>query len=155
MSSSQQKPWAILLCKFKDDSNDPYQTQISDLYQQWEAQNGAFWVSQNLRPAAASDNRKIIEVYRQFFTNVGSGTFNAVRYWDEMSHGTIDINGTQIFPCTLDITKVESPAQYAPRRACRSLGQQAHAQIGQWLQARVLLPYVLEEYLATAPLPRG
>ena len=110
MSTTQQLPWAILLCKYSDDSNIPSKVTISDLYQQWSTEFGPNWISQNLQSGAASDGRTILEVYDMFFTPKGAGTFNAVRYWDEMSHGSIDISGTKVFPCTLDITKAKAAA---------------------------------------------
>jgi hypothetical protein len=107
---AKKTPWAILLCKFRDDPNLPGQTRIRDLFTQWETEHGAFWISQNVPPSAATDNRTILQLYNMFFTNQGAGTFNAVKYWDEMSHKNIDTRGTQIFPCTLNMTKAEGAA---------------------------------------------
>src|ERR1044072_4811160 len=96
------QPWAILLCKYRDDPNDPARTTIADLYQQW-GDNAVNWV----QPQSASDPRTILAVYEAFFTPAGTGTRNAVRYWDEMSHGTIDVSGSKVFPCTLNRTVAE------------------------------------------------
>ena len=107
MATPQQLPWAILLCRFSDDLNDPAKTTISDLDAQWLAESGPAWIMNNIPPSAVSDPRTILEVYNAFFTPQGAGTFNAVRYWDEMSHGNIDVSGTKIFPCKLPVTKAE------------------------------------------------
>jgi hypothetical protein len=110
MTVPLQRPWAILLCRFSDDQNDPAQTRISDLYRQWGNANGAFWLSQNLTQAAEVDNRTILELYQTFFTITGLFTFNVVRFFDEMSHGQIDVSGSQVFPCTLDLTAAQGAA---------------------------------------------
>jgi hypothetical protein len=110
MPTPTQRPWAILLCKFRDDPNDPRTTRLSDLYAQWVRQSGQPWVDNNLVPEAASDWRTILELYETFFTPAGAGTFNAVRYWDTMSHGSIDLSGTRVFPCTIDMTGAEGAA---------------------------------------------
>ena len=110
MATPKQLPWAILLCRFRDDANEPSSTRIMDLYAQWEREFGSAWLSQNLGSKSAVDGRSIADVYRMFFTTQGLGTFNAVRYWDEMSHGRIDISGTLVFRCMLDLTKAQGAA---------------------------------------------
>jgi hypothetical protein len=110
MANSAKLPWAILLCKFNDDTNDPTTVKLSDLYIQWLAQNGPNWIADNLIPAVASDPRTILELYNEFFTNAGVNTFNAVKYWDDVSHGSVDVSGSQVFPCTLDIPSTEGAA---------------------------------------------
>jgi hypothetical protein len=67
-------------------------------------------MADNLTQAAASDSRTIVELYNEFFTNAGVNTFNAVRYWNDVSHGSIDVSGSQVFPCTLDISSMEGAA---------------------------------------------
>jgi hypothetical protein len=99
-----QRPWAILLCRFQDDGNDPAHVTLSALYGQWVAKFGAQSVANWIAPAAAHDQRPILELYQEFFTPAGAGTFNSVTYWDTMSHGTIEVDGTRVFPCELDIT---------------------------------------------------
>jgi hypothetical protein len=105
-----QNPWAVLVCRFSNDYNDPFQTHISDLYSEWESAFGSFWISQNMSIQSASDNRTIAELYTMFFTNLGYSTFNIVRYWADMSHGNIDISSSEIFPCILDITREQGAA---------------------------------------------
>jgi hypothetical protein len=105
-----QRPWAILLCRFQDDANDPAHVTLSALYGQWVATYGAQKVSTWINPGAAHDQRTILELYRRFFTPVGAGTFNSVSYWDTMSHGVIDVSGTQVFPCQLGISSADALA---------------------------------------------
>src|SRR5450432_393077 len=105
-----QKPWAILLCRYSDDTNDPNTVRISDLYAQLLQSKGAAWLAGAFNPAAATDNRTILDLYQTFFTITGIFTFNVVRYFDEMSQGLLDVTGTTVFPCTLDLTAAESEA---------------------------------------------
>lgn len=58
-------PWAILLCKFKDDNSNP------------------------------PHPRKF---YEDLFTSSGPGTQSMVDFFREMSHGKLDLSGSQIFP---------------------------------------------------------
>lgn len=111
MTNPTPLPWAVLLCKFKDDANDPSKVRLGELYNQWVAKYGMTWVAANLTQDAALDPRTILELYQDFFTVAGAGTYNAVRYWDEMSHGTIDVGGSRVFPCTLDMTIADGAAQ--------------------------------------------
>src|SRR6266702_2810442 len=102
MTTPLPQPWAILLCRFSDDHNVPSQTTLSQLYQQWAAEYGVPWLSGSTLPQQASDSRTILELYQAFFTAAGAGTYNAVRYWDEMSHGAIDVSGSKVIECVLD-----------------------------------------------------
>lgn len=104
-------PWAVLVCKYNDDPNDPYTTRLSDLYQQWLTQNGALWIEGNAAPSIRTDTRTFIQLYTMFFTNAGFGTYNAVKYWDDMSHGATDISGSQIFTLTLSISAADALAK--------------------------------------------
>lgn len=110
MTTPTQRPWAILLCRFKDDANEPGQTTLSTLHSQWVAKYGSTWVDNNLSPDAAADPRTILNLYQMFFTNAGTGTYNSVRFWDEMSHGSIDVSGSHVFACKLDMTIAEGAA---------------------------------------------
>jgi hypothetical protein len=112
MTTPVQKPWAILLCKFNDDSNDPTRTRLSDLYTQWLTQNGQAWIVANKFWPAQFDNRTFLELYTMLFTVAGNGTYNLVRFWDDMSHGSIDTSSTRIFPCTLNMSKADGAALY-------------------------------------------
>jgi hypothetical protein len=58
-----QTPWAILLCKFKDDAREPYTRQR----------------------------------FEELFTSSGSGKFNMVDYFRDMSHGVQDLSGSEVF----------------------------------------------------------
>ncbi len=102
MPTPKQLPWAILLCRYNDDTNNPDQTTISQLAAQWRTNFDASFVAANLNDTWDNDHRTILELYQTFFTITGLFTFNAVRYWDEMSHGKIYVGDTQIFPCVLD-----------------------------------------------------
>jgi hypothetical protein len=79
MVNQNQTPWAVLLCKFKDDPpNDP------------------------------TDPPTPIEVFRKFFTTEGAGTFNSVRFFSDMSHGSVDLSGSQVFEgLTIDASRAE------------------------------------------------
>jgi hypothetical protein len=42
-------------------------------------------------------------LYQNLFTSSGTGTFNAVRYFDDVSHGRLDLSGSKVFgPITVD-----------------------------------------------------
>jgi hypothetical protein len=104
--------WAILLCKFSDDPNDPATTRVMDLAAQWRATMDAFWISQNLTSAWDSDNRTFLQLYEDFFTTTGIFTANIVDYYDNMSHGLFEMFGNQVFPITLDLTIAEGAALF-------------------------------------------
>lgn len=36
--------------------------------------------------------------FEEIFTSVGNGRFNMVDYFSDMSHGTLDLNGSRVFP---------------------------------------------------------
>ena len=103
-----QSPWAILLCRYNDDLNDPSTTRIRDLYSQLKKANGAAWIAGVVHAAAETDDRTILDLYEAFFTITGLFTFNMVRYFDEMSHGLLDITNSRVFPCVLDLTKAQT-----------------------------------------------
>ncbi|MES1160990.1 MAG: hypothetical protein ABUM51_09555 [Bacteroidota bacterium] len=110
MATPVKKPWAILLCRYSDDGNDPNVTTISNLAAQWRATKGTDFINGNLSAAWDTDNRTILDLYQTFFTIVGLFTFNVVRYFDEMSHGLLDVTGNQVFPITIDLTTAEATA---------------------------------------------
>ncbi len=66
-----KKPWAILLCRFSDDQNDPSTTRVMDLAAQWRAQKGQAFAMANLGPFWDTDTRTILELYNAFFTITG------------------------------------------------------------------------------------
>jgi hypothetical protein len=64
--------WAVILCKFKDDTTAT----------------------------------KPLSVYQQLFTGAGSGTSNMVDFFSDVSHGNLDLSGSQVFGWfTLSIDK--------------------------------------------------
>jgi len=58
-----QTPWAILLCKFQDDSSEPFPRTF----------------------------------YENLFTASGVGTQNMVDLFKDISHGTLDLSGSEVF----------------------------------------------------------
>ena len=69
-----QSPWAVLLCKFKDDDSEPYGRQR----------------------------------YEDLFTSSGVGKLNMVDFFRDMSHGVLDLSGSQVFGWyTLDKNRSE------------------------------------------------
>lgn len=58
-----KSPWAVLLCKFKDNDAEPYGRQR----------------------------------YEDLFTSSGVGKPNMVDFFRDMSHGTLDLSGSQVF----------------------------------------------------------
>jgi hypothetical protein len=64
-------PWAILLCKFKDD---------------------------------LSDFPTPLQLYEKLFTTVGDGTYNVLKYFNDVSHGILNLRASQIFgPIIVDV----------------------------------------------------
>jgi len=78
--ATKQTPWAVLLCKFKDNQTEP----------------------ELLEPPSQVPNfRRACDL---FFTASGVGTFNAVQFFSDMSHGSLDLSGSQVFGwLTLDL----------------------------------------------------
>jgi hypothetical protein len=60
---AQQTPWAILRCKWSDQTAEP--------------ESDAF--------------------FNRLFTTTGAGTRNMVEFFDLMSHGSVDVSGSQVF----------------------------------------------------------
>jgi len=67
-TNATQSPWAVILCKFKGDQSEPPE------------------------PLGVVPFRTICE---QFFTQANS-TFNAVKFFSDMSHGKLDLTGSQV-----------------------------------------------------------
>lgn len=105
---SLKAPWAILLCRCNDDPNDPTTTTISTLYSQWNAVHDAVWMTDNIDAGAQFDGRTIADLYYLLFTTAGIFTWNVVRYFDEVSHGRVDVTGNQVFICNIDLTRDEA-----------------------------------------------
>jgi len=87
LASSAPAPWAILLCKFKDNQTEP----------------------ENLdTPFKVPNFRRDCE---RFFTSKDAG-FNAVRYFADMSHGWLDLSNSQIFGWfVLDVNTTDGKSQ--------------------------------------------
>lgn len=67
-------PWAVLLCKFKDNDTEPYPRQR----------------------------------FEELFTSAGIGKLNMVDFFRDMSHGNLDLSGSQVFGwLTLDHNRSE------------------------------------------------
>lgn len=80
--AAKKQPWAILVCKFSDDVH-PADVFVKDLPQMESLDRG--------------DTQTALDLFEQFFTTKGIGTFNAVRYFNEMSHGAIDLDASKVF----------------------------------------------------------
>jgi hypothetical protein len=91
----KKQPWAILVCKFTDDQ-DPSKVLVRNL--------------PGLGPGGQADNRTALQLFQMFFTNQGVNTFNAVRYFQEMSHGALDLSDSQVFVVNLDMSKAQNDA---------------------------------------------
>jgi hypothetical protein len=144
-----KKPWAVLVCRFSDDA-DPATVLVKDL--------------PALDPTAANDTRTVLELFKQFFTTEGISTFNAVRYFNEMSHGTIDLNDSQVFVVNLNYTKAQAdelsvdPGGGAYEATITTAAQNAAIQQGVSLQNYYGIVITSHHPLAMAqggPIPGG
>lgn len=84
-------PWAILLCKFRDDGN----------------------------PTNGDDSSEPLtrEQYTRFFAPASSGSRNVAEYFRDCSLGTLDLAGTEVFGWyTLDLTRGEYTARVTADR---------------------------------------
>ncbi len=86
----KKQPWAVLVCRASDDNTDPAQILVKDLG--------------GLNPDP-NDTQTVLDLFKMFFTKDGNNTFNMVRYFNEMSHGSIDLNDSQVFVVDVDLTK--------------------------------------------------
>ena len=105
---ANQNQWAVLLCRYEDDPADPTTTTVSALAAQLRAANPT-----GFSPPATWDTNinTILEEYRQFFTAAGNATANMPTFFSAMTHGTVDLGATQIFPCMLPITTAQADAE--------------------------------------------
>jgi len=87
---TKRQPWAVLVCRFSDDK-DPAEVLVKDLPQ-----------INNPDPTQTA-----LDLFKMFFTKQGNNTFNAVRYFNEMSHGSIDLNDSTVYVVNLNMTKAE------------------------------------------------
>src|SRR5947209_6192822 len=107
MSNPIPKPWAILLCRFSDDNNDPSTTTIADLAGQWRATASADFINGNLSADWDVDTRTFLQLYQELFTVTGIFSFNILQYFDAVTHGLIDLTGNQVFACKLDVKQAD------------------------------------------------
>ena len=97
MVNQLSTPWAVLLCKFKDDP-----------------------------PNGPTDPPTPIQVFQNFFTTMGTGTNNAVQFFSDMSHGSRDLSGSQVFWwLTIDATKDAGLSPDALVRLARQAASQS------------------------------
>ena len=89
------RPWAVLAIRFSDDVV-PSAVLLKDL--------------PGLE-TGVSPTQTALDLFQAFFTTRGNNTFNAVRYFTEMSHGLIDVTGTRVFVVTLPMTKAQGTHQ--------------------------------------------
>jgi hypothetical protein len=93
--AATKQPWIVLVCQFSDDA-DPANVLVRNL--------------PGLDPAALADTGTVLDLFKMFFTTQGNNTFNAIRYFNEMSHGTIDLNDSQVVVVNLNWTKAQADA---------------------------------------------
>lgn len=91
--ASRKQPWAILVCQFTD-APDPAKVMVRDLPQ--------------VRALDPSDSRTALDLFRSFFTSQGNNSFNAVRYFQEMSQGGLDVSDSEVFVVRLDLTRAQN-----------------------------------------------
>jgi hypothetical protein len=88
-----KKSWAILVCRFRDDA-DPANVLVKSL--------------PGIDPIALTDTGTVLDLFKMFFMKQGNATFNAVRFFNEMSHGSVNLNDSEVFVVNLIWTKAES-----------------------------------------------
>jgi hypothetical protein len=126
----KKQPWAVLVCRASDETRDPATVLVRDL--------------PGLDPGVVSPNdpQTVLDLFTMFFTKQGNYTFNAVRYFNEMSHGSIDLNDSQVYVVTLNLTNAQiTPPNQPPD------GTAYEAMVTQAAQAAALKQGVpLQEY---------
>src|SRR5438093_1549332 len=91
--ATKKQPWAVLVCRASDDPSDPAKVLVRDL--------------PGLDQPDPNDPQTVLDLLKMFFTSQGSNTFNAVRYFNEMSHGSIDLNDSHVFVVDVNLTKAQ------------------------------------------------
>jgi hypothetical protein len=108
MANQKRTPWAILLCKFKSDP-----------------------------PNGPTDPPTPRQVFDNFFTTAGAGTYNAVRFFKDMSHESLDLSGSRVFPdagwFTIDAKITDGPTKFV------RLARQAASQARENIEVRALV----------------
>jgi len=93
--ATKKQPWAVLVCRASDDASDPAKVLVRDL------------PGHDPGVVRPTDPQTVLDLFKMFFTEQGNNTFNAVRYFNEMSHGSIDLNDSQVFVVNLNLTKAQ------------------------------------------------
>jgi hypothetical protein len=74
------------------------------------------WAVLVVRFSDDPDPTTSLATYENVFTSAGTGTMNVVDYFHEMSHGHIDVSGTQVFgPYTLDRPRADYVGNVYPQ----------------------------------------
>lgn len=90
-----KRPWAVLACRASDDNSDPTKILVRDL------------PGFDPGSVAPNDPQSALDLFTMFFTKEGNNTYNAVRFFNEMSHGRIDLNDSQVFIVNVNLTKAQ------------------------------------------------
>jgi hypothetical protein len=91
---SAKTPWAVLVCWLSDDSNNPATVKVSELW--------------GIADPDPNDPQTALDLFTDFFTAAGTQTYNAVRFFDDMSHGAVDLSGSAIFVVRVNLTKAQA-----------------------------------------------
>ncbi len=101
-----QNRWAVLVCRYKDDTNDPNTTTIAELAAQWRPNYpGVDW----LGPNWDTNTHTILDHYQRLFTATGRATTNNMpNFYTAMSHGNVVLDRTVVLPCLIDYTSAQA-----------------------------------------------
>jgi hypothetical protein len=83
-----QTPWAVLHCKFSDNTSDATMPNTGRLHD--------------------------LNFFKALFTKAGTGTHNMVDFFRDMSHGSVDLSGSEVFDLVID--KKRSKVNFGDRR---------------------------------------
>jgi hypothetical protein len=103
----QPNQWAILLCRYSDDPNDPSVTTVRDLGNQLTPAPPASapeWITSSW----ATDTTTLLNKYQLFFSSTGAHTSNMPNFFKTVSHNKIDLSNTRVFACVLNRTRAEA-----------------------------------------------
>lgn len=99
--------WAVLLCRYLDDKNDPSVVTIKELAAQW-VETFPDVVAAGEVSNWSNNTNTILQSYQRLFTSTPAATLNMASYFLDMSHGTVDLSGTQIFQVVVQRTLANS-----------------------------------------------
>jgi len=117
--ASKPQPWAVLVCRPSDDTSDPAKVLVNSL--------------PGINNPDPNNHQTVLELFNMFLTAQGNNTFNAVRYFNEMSHGSIDLNDSRVFVVKLGLTKAQLTPPTDPPN-----GAAYEAMVTQAAQARAI-----------------